>query len=120
MKKMYLSETKAEHLSMIELAHHIVTTEKRHMDFKEIFEKIALYKQWDSKTQNKNLAQFYTDLNMDGRFVSNGTNKWGLKSWHRRDEINQDDLTVEIDNIMEEDDGETDNIYHEFFYQPEE
>lgn len=120
MKELYLSDTKVEYLSMIELAYHIIASEKRHMDFKEVFEKIAQIKQWESIKHNKKLAQFYTDLNMDGRFVSNGSNAWGLKSWHRRDEINQEDLTVEIEHIVEEDDSGTDYIYYESFKELEE
>ena len=33
------------------------------------------------------IAQFYTDVNIDGRFLSLGENQWGLRVWYPVDQV---------------------------------
>lgn len=48
------------------------------------------------------LAQFYTDLNVDGSFISLGDNTWGLRAWYPFESI--DEATVGENEEDEEDD----------------
>src|SRR5690606_1043351 len=36
------------------------------------------------------IAQFYTDLNIDGRFLNVGGNTWGIKAWYSVDQFEDD------------------------------
>lgn len=90
----YTQEELAE-MSMINLAMEILLEEKKAMDFKEIFEKIAELKGLSEEEKAELIAQFYTDLNIDGRFMTVGSNLWGLKRWYPVDQI-EEDLTPAV------------------------
>jgi DNA-directed RNA polymerase subunit delta len=76
------SHEESKKLSMIELANAIMLDEKKAMNFKDVFEQIANIKEFSDADKAANIAQFYTDLNVDGRFITIGSNMWGLKRWY--------------------------------------
>jgi DNA-directed RNA polymerase subunit delta len=84
------SHDELERMSMIELANAVLMEEKKAMDFKEIFEKIAEVKNLSETDKQTGISQFYTDLNVDGRFLTIGSNKWGLKRWYPVDQIDEE------------------------------
>src|SRR5699024_1900670 len=49
------------------------------------------------------LAQFYTDLNIDGRFTALGSNNWGLKRWYPKSQTSEKNITEEKKSIIDED-----------------
>lgn len=69
-------------MSMIELANTILVDKKKAIDFRNIFKKIADLKGFTDKEKETSITQFYTDLNIDGRFMTMGSNLWGLKRWY--------------------------------------
>ncbi|GEN32217.1 DNA-directed RNA polymerase subunit delta [Cerasibacillus quisquiliarum] len=84
------SPDKLKHLSMIDLANLLLMDQKKALDFKEIFNEISKIKGFSKEEELDKLAQFYTDLNTDGRFMTLGPNEWGLKRWYPVDEINEE------------------------------
>lgn len=71
-------------MSMIELANLTMSEDKREMSFKDIFNKVATLKELSESEKDEKISQFYTDLNADGRFITNGANVWGLKKWYHK------------------------------------
>lgn len=69
-------------MSMIELASKILFDEKKAINFRDIFSKIAEIKGFSEEEKKEKIAQFYTDLNVDGRFITLGSSMWGLKRWY--------------------------------------
>jgi len=69
-------------MSMIELASKILFDEKKAVNFRDIFDKIAEIKGFSEDEKKERIAQFYTDLNVDGRFITLGSSMWGLKRWY--------------------------------------
>src|SRR5690625_5258253 len=88
---------------MVDLANLIFDEEQRPMSFKEAFDQIAALKNWDENEKQRKIAQFYTDLNIDGRFVTNGSNSWGLKRWYRTDQIKEDLSMDDLEDMIEDD-----------------
>nr|WP_276536947.1 DNA-directed RNA polymerase subunit delta [Oceanobacillus caeni] len=69
-------------MSMLELASIILKEEKKALHFKDVFDKVAEVKGFSEAEKEEKIAQFYTDLNVDGRFTTLGSNMWGLKRWY--------------------------------------
>lgn len=84
-------------LSMIEVAHAILAQRGDIMDFSDLVNQIQNYLgKADSEIRDV-LPQFYTDLNIDGSFISLGDNRWGLRSWYPIDSIDEEVTGVEED-----------------------
>lgn len=91
--KEYSQEELAD-FSLVELTNLILEDENKATDYRELFDKIAEIKQLSDDQREEYLLQFYTDLNVDGRFMTAGSNLWGLKSWYAVDQFDED-VTVE-------------------------
>ena len=75
---------------MIDLANLLLMDQRKALDFKEMFNEISKIKGFSKAEELDKLAQFYTDLNTDGRFMTLGSNVWGLKRWYPVDEIDEE------------------------------
>ncbi|OZU88466.1 DNA-directed RNA polymerase subunit delta [Virgibacillus indicus] len=84
------SHEELKNLSMIELANLVLLDEKKAINFKDIFERIAEMKDLSNKTKEDYIAQFYTDLNVEGSFITIGDNKWGLKRWYPVEQMDEE------------------------------
>jgi len=122
------SQEELKSMPMIELANLILFDEKEAIHFKEVFDKVAEIKEFPDEQKLDLIAQFYTDLNIDGRFVTTGDNLWGLKRWYPVEQIDEqvsnpskrkkkakteedDDLDIvddEVDDLIDEFDAEED------------
>ncbi|EOL42205.1 DNA-directed RNA polymerase subunit delta [Enterococcus phoeniculicola] len=89
-------------LSMIEVAHAILEQHEDVMDFSDLVNQIQTYLEKTDSEIRDSLAQFYTDLNIDGSFISLGDNRWGLRSWYAFDSIDE-----EVNHGLEEEDEDT-------------
>ncbi|WP_010648407.1 DNA-directed RNA polymerase subunit delta [Oceanobacillus massiliensis] len=76
------SHEELKNMAMIELASHILFDEKKAINYKEIYDKISEIKGFTAKEKKENISQFYTDMNVDGRFITLGSGMWGLKRWY--------------------------------------
>src|SRR5699024_5435173 len=78
-----------DELSMIEVAHEILHQRGETMAFVDLTNEIQVYLGKSDEEIRDRLAQFYTDLNIDGSFISLGDNVWGLRSWYPYDSIDE-------------------------------
>lgn len=67
---------------MVEIARLILQDAKKALTFQEIYDQIAELKGLTKKSKEEKISQFYTELNVDGRFITLGSNVWGLKVWY--------------------------------------
>lgn len=77
-----LTQEEIEHLSMIELGAMILKEENKAMAFQDLFAKITDLKELSEEEKTNFMAQLYTDINVDGRFLTLGSGMWGLKRWY--------------------------------------
>ncbi|MCQ6285525.1 MULTISPECIES: DNA-directed RNA polymerase subunit delta [Bacillus cereus group] len=106
--------------SMIEVVHSVLGDKRQATTFNELVQEIAQVLGLSQEQVNAKLAQFYTDLNIDGRFINLGENRWGLRSWYPYEQIDEEILPqpkpkkkrkVEedgFDDYIEEDEDEDD------------
>lgn len=77
-----LTQEEISNLSMIELGSIILKEENKAISFQDLFSKIADVKNFSEEDKENLIAQFYTDMNVDGRYLTLGSGMWGLKSWY--------------------------------------
>lgn len=77
---------------MIEVVHSVLGDKKQATTFNELVQEIAQVLGLSQEQVNAKLAQFYTDLNIDGRFINLGENRWGLRSWYPYEQIDEEIL----------------------------
>lgn len=77
-----LTKEEISNLSMIELGSIILKEENKAVSFQDLFSKIAELKNFSKEDKENLIAQFYTDMNVDGRYLTLGSGMWGLKSWY--------------------------------------
>lgn len=128
------SKEELKQMPMIEIANLILFEEKEALNFRDVFLKVAEIKGYSDEKHPELFAQFYTDLNIDGRFITTGDNLWGLKRWYPADQIDEqvsnpskrkpkddeeddDDLDIvddEMDDVIEEFDEDIEDEVEEF------
>ncbi|MEI3604247.1 DNA-directed RNA polymerase subunit delta [Pseudogracilibacillus sp. SE30717A] len=96
------SDEQIQKMSMIELANIILADEKKELNFLDLFSKVAEYKGFTQQQKEDLLARFYTDLNVDGRFTTLGSNLWGLKRWYPVDQTSEKSLAESRKRDLEE------------------
>lgn len=129
------TQEEIKEMSLIEVAYEILQ-ENQHsktaIAFGDLVAKIAELQGLSKMDIQERIAQFYTDLNVDGRFNTVGENRWGLKDWYPVDQI-EDELVnpvkpkkkkgkkvvedefddIDVDDIDEFDDSEEEDILDE-------
>ena len=59
-------------LSMVEVAHAILEAKNEVLDFNQLLVEIQEYMELSDEALEARMARFYTDLNIDGSFISVG------------------------------------------------
>ena len=76
--------------SFIDLAYAILDEKKAAISFNELVKEIQTLKGLTDEEMKSRLVQFYTDLNVDGRFLLNNESGWGLRAWYKVETIEEE------------------------------
>ncbi|MCK8607568.1 DNA-directed RNA polymerase subunit delta [Apilactobacillus ozensis] len=99
MKLKSLEGKDKKELSMVEVAHAILEERGDVMAFADIANEIQQYLGDSDEEIRKRLVQFYTDMNVDGSFISLGDNLWGLRTWYPYESIDEATVHPEDEDI---------------------
>jgi DNA-directed RNA polymerase subunit delta len=86
------SEEQLKELSLIELSYELFTETKEPISFYDLVDQMATVLGVTRDELMEKLPQFYTELNIDGRFVCLGENRWGLRAWYPYDQAEEEVL----------------------------
>ena len=78
---------------MVEVAHAILEAKNEVLDFNQLLVESQEYMELSDEALESRMARFYTDLNIDGSFISLGDNRWGLRAWYPIDSIDEEIAT---------------------------
>lgn len=97
--------------SMIDVAFDSMSRKRKPIVFLKLWEEICEILGFNETQADDNIAQFYSDLSLDDRFVTVGDNKWDLRSRHTYSEVVIDTSAIIIDENDDEDsfDDESDD-----------
>lgn len=76
--------------SLIDLAYAILEDKKQAMQFNDLVKAIQAINGMSDEEVTSRLLQFYTDLNVEGRFLLNQENGWGLREWYKVETIEEE------------------------------
>ena len=76
--------------SLIDLAYAILEDRKAAISFNDLLKEIQSYNGMSDEELKSRLVQFYTDLNVEGRFLLNQDNGWGLREWYKVETIEEE------------------------------
>ena len=104
--------------SLIEYAYELIAKSKGSVNFKEIWAYVKEQAGLSEEEANKKAGQFFTNMMLDGRFVTLGENEWDLRERHTFDKVHIDMRDVYSDVQTSDDDREEeeeDEEYNEVF-----
>ncbi|WP_147535009.1 DNA-directed RNA polymerase subunit delta [Bacillus marasmi] len=87
------SKEQLQEMSFIEVAYELLAERKQAVTFQEIMDEIKSVLNLNDEQVKSKIAQFYTDLNIDGRFLCLGENRWGLRVWYPVDQVEEEIIT---------------------------
>ena len=104
--------------SLIELAYEFVSSQKESVNFTKIWEYVKQEAGLSEEEAARKAGQFFTNMMLDGRFVTLGENEWDLRSRHTFDKVHIDMKDVYTDVETSDDDEEEEEeekIYNQAF-----
>ena len=88
------SKEELKEFSLMEMAYEYLKNSKQPISFHELVNEIKAAADISDEEIRSRLAQFYTDINIDGRFLSLGENRWGLRVWYPVDTAEEEVITA--------------------------
>ena len=93
--------------SMVDVAFDLMTKKKKPVDFYKLWQEVSEIKGFNQEDKDENESLFYTNITLDGRFITVGENRWDLRSRQKFDEVHIDMNDIYADD--EEDASEEDS-----------
>ncbi|MGE7110653.1 DNA-directed RNA polymerase subunit delta [Lysinibacillus sp. NPDC047702] len=115
--------------SLINLAYVILNEKRASVSFNDLLTILQELVGYSNEEIKARLLQFYTDLNVDGRFLYNQETGWGLREWFKVEQIEEETAPSvkthkkkskaslddeDLDEDLEEEDIDFDEDYEEF------
>jgi DNA-directed RNA polymerase subunit delta len=86
---------------MMEVAYDVISGRKKAIEFKKLFKEVAETMKMSEVEKERQIAHFYTQLCVDGRFVTLGQNTWDLRTRHTFDKVH-----IDMNDIYNEEEDE--------------
>lgn len=116
--------------SLINLAYAILNEKRASVSFNDLLTIIQELVGYSDEEMKARLLQFYTDINVDGRFLFNQETGWGLREWYKVEQIEEETAPSvkthkkkskaavededDLDEDLDEEDIDFDEDYEEF------
>lgn len=94
--------------SMTDVAYELMGSYEKGVPFIELWTKVSASLGLNETQFEDNIAQFYTDLSIDGRFLNLAGNNWDLRSRHTYSESVLDTDSIAIDEDSDDEELEID------------
>lgn len=85
--------------SMVDVAYGVLKDFNKSTKFRDLYTEVSFRLEFTDEQKFENISKFYTDLTLDGRFVTLRDNEWDLRENHKFDKVNIDmnDVYSDID-----------------------
>jgi DNA-directed RNA polymerase subunit delta len=89
-----LTEEQIKEMAMVEVAYELFEESKKPYIFSDLVKEVSTLLGLTKQQVEDKIAQFYTDINIDGRFICVGENMWGLRIWYPYEQIEEEIVPV--------------------------
>ncbi|MCT8140074.1 DNA-directed RNA polymerase subunit delta [Anaerobacillus sp. CMMVII] len=105
-------------MSMVEISYELMKSEKQPFLYGDLVKRVAEIKGMSESEVMDRISYLYTDLNVDGRFICLGENRWGLRTWYpyeqadeeitptvrrkKAKKVDDDDLDIDLDEDFDD------------------
>ena len=96
--------------AMIDVAYDILSSKDKALTFIELWNEVCQIAGFTKQQEEDNIAQLYSDLSLDDRFVCVGENKWDLRERRTYNEVVVDTSEILIDEDEDDTDSHEDDI----------
>ena len=86
--------------SMVNVAYGVLVDAGTTVKFKDLYNSVCEKLELSEEEKDEKISLFYTNLSLDGRFVTLGENEWDLRSRQKYEKVHIDmnDVYSDIDN----------------------
>ena len=86
--------------SMVDVAYGVLKDFGNVTKFSDLYKEVSYRLEFTDQDRFQNISKFYTDLTLDGRFITVGENEWDLRENRRFEEtsININEVYKEIED----------------------
>lgn len=88
-KLAHIDAERLSEMALVDIAYEILRENNRTYNFRELMDALVVLRKLTEEQVNAIIAQVYTEINIDGRFVCLGDNVWGLKRWYPTDTVDE-------------------------------
>lgn len=105
------SMNKYYNMSMVDVAYELMSKKKSAVNFYKLWEEVCQMKKFDDIQKDDKESLFYTNITLDGRFITVGENNWDLRSRHKFSDVHIDmnDIYADEEDISEEVEDDVDS-----------
>ncbi|EGK10397.1 DNA-directed RNA polymerase subunit delta [Kroppenstedtia eburnea] len=97
-----LNEEDIRETAMVDIAYHILHEKGEPLLYREIMGEIAGLKGFSEEETQRLIAQLYTEINIDGRFICVGKSLWGLKQWYPTEQATDSAVAQNVKEDVDE------------------
>ncbi|WP_192797451.1 DNA-directed RNA polymerase subunit delta [Psychrobacillus glaciei] len=90
MKFREMTTAQLQEESLIDIGFAILEDKKNSLTLTELFDEIQKLNGFTDQEMADRKPQFYTDMNIDGRFLATAENQWGLREWYPVEQIEEE------------------------------
>ncbi|MFV0381627.1 MAG: DNA-directed RNA polymerase subunit delta [Breznakia sp.] len=90
-------------LAMIDVAFDVLKGNNRPLLFIDLFNEVSEIKQLTQNQKENEIAQFFTDLTLDDRYINLRDNMWDLRIRHKFEDIKRNYDENDDDDEIDED-----------------
>ncbi|RNB74492.1 DNA-directed RNA polymerase subunit delta [Brevibacillus panacihumi] len=88
-KLAHIDAERLSEMALVDIAYEILRENNRTYNFRELMDELTALRKLSEEQVRSLIAQVYTEINIDGRFVCLGDNVWGLKRWYPTDTVEE-------------------------------
>ena len=96
--------------SMVDVAFDLMKKKKKDVEFAKLYKEVSEIMGFDEAEADERASLFYTNITIDGRFITLGDNRWDLRERHKFDQVHIDMNDIYPDDQDEDEESDENDL----------